>query len=230
MYGFLDNCSFWYIIPAIKTTVFYLLEILIWATICFFSGSVPWAVLIGTWFSKSDVRNIGDRNPGAANAWKLGGWIPGLLSVVLEVAKSLVPVYIALQLLGQPDGFVDQIGLTVILLAPVLGHAWSPFLKFRGGKALAVTWGSWIAITGGMAFPVALIVLGLIHTLQKNHAITVTFCLVGFLLIFLPLNVQYYLIMFWVSNLAVVMYKHGEEYSKGLMFRDWITGSKRRTG
>ena len=149
--------------------------------------------------------------------------------MVVEVGKSLVPVYIALQILGQPDGFVDQIGLAIILLAPVLGHAWSPFLKFRGGKALAVTWGSWISITGGMAFPVALIILGLIHILQKNHAITVTFCLVSFLIIFLPLNVQYYLIMFWVSNMVVVMYKHREEYSKGLIFRDWITGSNRRT-
>ena len=149
--------------------------------------------------------------------------------MVVEVGKSLVPVYIALQILGQPDGFADQIGLAIILLAPVLGHAWSPFLKFRGGKALAVTWGSWISITGGMALPVALIILGLIHILQKNHAITVTFCLVGFLIIFLPLNVQYYLIMFWVSNMVVVMYKHREEYSKGLIFRDWITGSNRRT-
>jgi glycerol-3-phosphate acyltransferase PlsY len=206
------------------------METLIWAVICFFSGSVPWAVLIGKFLSKSDVREVGDGNPGATNAWKSGGWIPGLFSVVAEVSKSLVPVHMAVQNFGQPDGFVDQICLAMILLAPILGHAWSPFLNFKGGKALAVTWGSWIAITGGIAFPVALILLGLIHILQKNHAITVTSCLAGFLLVFLPLNIQYYLIMFWICNMAVVMYRHREEYRKGLMFRDWITGSKRRTG
>ena len=194
-----------------------------WIVIGFISGSVPWAVIVGKIFLTIDVRNMGDGNPGAVNAWKSGGYLPGILSVVLEICKSLVPVYFAKQYL---DGFVsgwDQIGFAIVAFAPILGHAWSPFLRFKGGKALATTWGSWIGITGGIAFPVGILVLGLMHVVQKNHAITVTVCLSGFLIVFMPFVRETSVLLFWLLNMGVVIYKHRYEYSAGVEFRGWIS-------
>ena len=105
---------------------------------------MPWAVIVGKILRTKDVRKVGDGNPGAVNAWKSGGYVPGILSVTLEICKSLVPIYLAKQHL---DGFASgwaQIGFAMVAFAPILGHAWSPFLRFHGGKALATTWGSWI--------------------------------------------------------------------------------------
>tara|TARA_B100001123_G_C15345896_1_gene1037144 strand:+ start:18619 stop:19263 length:645 start_codon:yes stop_codon:yes gene_type:complete len=194
-----------------------------WIVIGFISGAVPWAVIVGKIFLTIDVRNMGDGNPGAVNAWKSGGYLPGVLSVVLEICKSLVPVYFAKQYL---DGFVSgwgQIGFAIVAFAPILGHAWSPFLRFKGGKALATTWGSWIGITGGIAFPVGILVLGLMHVVQKNHAITVTVCLSGFLIVFMPFVRETGVLLFWLFNMGVVIYKHRYEYSAGVEFRGWIS-------
>lgn len=195
---------------------------IVWIMLGLVSGSVPWAVLVGKIFLRQDVRNAGDGNPGAVNAWKLGGYLPGMASVALEISKSLIPVYLATQHLGELSGIWPHIGFALVAFSPVVGHAWSPFLGFRGGKALATTWGSWIAITGGLAFPVGILFLGVMHIVQKNHAITVTVCLVGFLMIFMPFIKDVYVLVFWVLNMSVVVYKHRVEYSGGIELRSWI--------
>lgn len=199
-----------------------MLEFIIWIVIGLISGSVPWALLIGKRLVGKDIRSVGDGNPGAANSWKLGGWAPGVLSLILEVGKSLAPVYLATRFLGQPSGAIPQVGLALVALAPIVGHGWSPFLRFKGGKAIAASWGSWIAITGGIAIPVACVLLGPMHGLQRNHAVTVTFCLIGFLAVFLPMIMQPYIALFWAGNLLILIYKHRFEYSEGLMLRSWI--------
>ena len=206
-----------------------MLEFIIWIAIGFISGSVPWALLIGKRLVGKDIRSVGDGNPGVANSWKLGGWPLGVLSLVLELGKSFVPVYLAIRFLGQPSGAISQVGLAFVALAPVLGHGWSPFLKFRGGKALATTWGSWIAITNGGAFLVGCVLLGSAHVFQKNHALTVTICLTGFLVVFAPLQIQLYIPLFWILNFAVVVYKHRAEYSVGVLPRDWVLKLARKS-
>ena len=194
----------------------------IWIAIGFISGSIPWALVIGKLFLNRDIRIIGDGNPGAVNTWKLGGSSLGMFSVVIEICKSLIPVFIATLYLAQPSGLLEHVGLSLVALAPIVGHGWSPFLRFRGGKTLAASWGSWIAITNGMAFPVALILLGTVHLLQRNHAITVTFCLVGFVIVFLAQQMYLYTALFGIANVLVVIYKHRTEYSDGILLRKWI--------
>ena len=73
-----------------------------------------------------------------------------------------------------------------------------------------------------MAIPVALMFLGIIHTIQNNHAITVTTCLIGLLIVFLPLQQEVYIAWFWAVNMIVIIFKHRYEYSQGLLFRDWV--------
>ncbi|SVC86221.1 uncharacterized protein METZ01_LOCUS339075 [marine metagenome] len=205
-----------------------IIELAIWILVGFVCGSVPWAVIVGNLLVRDDVRSVGDGNPGAINAWKSGGWVPGMISMTLEIGKGFFPVYFAMQYVGQSSGAVSQAGLALVAFAPIVGHGWSPFLRFKGGKALAASWGSWIAITGGVAFPVGCLLLGLMHLFQRNHAITVTFCLVMFLAVFLPLQIQPYVFLFWAANLTVVIYKHRTEYSTRILVREWIVRLTRK--
>ena len=173
-------------------------------------------------FRSDDARSVGDGNPGAANAWIASGWKIGLTVLVLDVSKGLIPVIVCLMFIGTRRVHLDYLLLAVVWIAPVVGHAWSPFLKFNGGKALASSWGVWIALTFGAAFPVGLILLGLAHLIQSNHAITVTLCLVGFILLFVPIFGGKDLFIFSILNLGLVLFKHRSEYRNGIVFRGWI--------
>ncbi len=110
--------------------------------IAFVSGSLPFSLWIGRLIAKRDVRDVGDGNPGATNALRAGGAALGVTVLLLDVSKGVLPVVIARDALGL-DGWT----LALVAVLPVVGAAFSPFLGFRGGKALAVTLGTWIGLT-----------------------------------------------------------------------------------
>jgi len=196
-------------------------DTLIWTFIAFISGSVPWSLICVRTLSGQDVRRVGDGNPGATNAWISSGWMVGSISMLLDVFKAAVPVWIFTNQFSDTSYPEHFLSVTVVAISPIIGHAFSPFLRFRGGKALAPSWGSWIALTSGMAFPVAVLILGVMHLMQRNHAITVTTCLIGFIVIFSIIDTQA-LIIFGILNLLLVIFKHRSEYQHGIAFRGWI--------
>ena len=196
-------------------------DTLIWTFIAFISGSVPWSLICVRTLSGQDVRRVGDGNPGATNAWISSGWMVGSISMLLDVLKAAVPVWLFTNQFSDTSYPEHFLSVTVVAISPIIGHAFPPFLRFRGGKALAPSWGSWIALTSGMAFPVAVLILGVMHLMQKNHAITATTCLIGFIVIFSIIDTQA-LIIFGILNLLLVIFKHRSEYQHGIAFRGWI--------
>lgn len=126
-----------------------------WILLAFFSGSLPFAVWLPKLFARRDVRQYGDHNPGATNAFRAGGPLIGLLALILDVSKAAAPVGWAYFQAG-----FDGWPMVLIATAPVLGHAFSPFLRFNGGKALAVAFGVWIGLTlWELSIPALLLVL-----------------------------------------------------------------------
>jgi len=130
--------------------------------------------------------------------------------------------------IGQPSVLINHVVLAIILLAPVIGHGWSPFLKFKGGKSLGASWGSWIAVTNGMALPVGGLFLALMHSFQKNHAFTVTVCLIGLIVVFAVIKMELFLLLFSLGNILIVLYKHRTEYSHGIQLRIWVNKFARK--
>ena len=108
----------------------------------FVSGSVMYSYSLPRLLKGIDVRDAApDRNPGGANAIRAAGVGIGLLCIVLDVLKAFLPVYAAVTYAG-----VRGIELVPVAAAPVFGHAFSPFLKFRGGKAVAAFYGAMQAL------------------------------------------------------------------------------------
>lgn len=124
---------------------------LAWFLLAFLSGSVLYSPLLARWALGRDIRQYGDGNPGATNVFKAGGRGLGLAAVLLDGFKGAIPVGLAYW-----SGAVAGGWLVAVALAPALGHAFSPWLVGRGGKAVAVTFGLWTGLTG----PEAPIVLG----------------------------------------------------------------------
>jgi acyl phosphate:glycerol-3-phosphate acyltransferase len=104
-------------------------------------ASIPFSVLIGRWFLHDDIRAYGDGNPGAYNVFKAGGQKSGILAVLLDVGKGMPFVYLSHSVFG-----FSGTALVIVAVSAVLGHAFSPFLKWRGGKAVAVTFGVMLAL------------------------------------------------------------------------------------
>lgn len=116
----------------------------IFGLIClgFLLGSIPFSLLITRLLKQVDVRQYGDGNPGAANAFKAGGQLAGVLALLLDFFKGCLPVALASQTLPINDGWIIPVAL-----APVIGHAYSPWLGFKGGKAITTTFGIWTGLT-----------------------------------------------------------------------------------
>lgn len=108
----------------------------------YISGSILYAYLIPKYLCGKDVILLSeDHNPGASNAFHCAGIGIGSIVIVCELLKGAIPVYIASTYLNPKENM-----FALIMLAPVLGHAYSLLLGGRGGKAIAVSFGVLLGI------------------------------------------------------------------------------------
>jgi glycerol-3-phosphate acyltransferase PlsY len=104
-------------------------------------GACPFSLWIGRWLLGKDIRNYGDGNPGAANVFRAGGHKSGFLAVFLDTAKGVPFVFLAHSFFKLPEAAVLGVAMSAIL-----GHAFSPILQLKGGKAIAVSFGAILAL------------------------------------------------------------------------------------
>ena len=178
------------------------LSLFFWLILSFLSGSLPLSVWVAKLAGKAP-RAIGDHNPGATNTLKVGGkWI-GLAALLLDVSKAAAPVGLAYQIFG-----LRGPAMVAIALAPMLGHAYSPFLGFKGGKALATALGVWIGLTIWDVPLVALIGITVWFFLLKNSGWTVVLTLLGMALYLCLARPEP--LFFWVLGLQTILllWKH----------------------
>ncbi len=106
--------------------------------IAYLSGSVLYANIFGDLFGvRERYAESADKNPGVSNAYTYGGFWCGTLTLIFEVAKGALPVLF----LRNVPGFLSW-GFPLLVAAPVVGHILPVFYGFRGGKGIAVTFGS----------------------------------------------------------------------------------------
>jgi len=123
---------------------------------------VPTGYILGSW-AGIDVRKAGSGNIGATNVARVIGKRQGILTLIADVAKGFVPVFLASHL--NPSS--DLIALTG--LAAFLGHLYPVFLKFRGGKGVSTALGVFLGVA-----PWATAVLAVIFTVAMLTSRTVS--------------------------------------------------------
>jgi len=111
-------------------------------------GSLPFGLWIGLVWKKVDVRTLGSKNIGATNVLRVLGPGPAALSFALDVLKGAVGVILMRVYLPQAEFH----WLVLVGLCAVLGHTFSIFLGFKGGKGIATSLGLFLALS----WPVAL--------------------------------------------------------------------------
>ena len=186
-------------------------------------GSLPFSVWVGKFGLKRDIQTVGDHNPGATNVLRSGGTSWFILALILDISKGAVTVGIAAQLLGITDWT-----LVPIAMAPPLGHAFSPFLNWQGGKAIAATFGVWIGLTIWTIPLVALVLLTCVYLLQKNAGWAVMLTLSGMLLTLMLLQNPVSQILILLLQMGLLGYTHRHDLARKPELRQmkWLFGSK----
>lgn len=134
----------------------------------YFLGAVPTAYLAGR-LKGVDIRKHGSGNVGATNAFRVLGKGPGLAVFVLDFLKGAAPVWV-FQSTAQ-GSLADSTTLLFIGLAALLGHVFTPFLGFKGGKGIAT--GAGVLAAGfPPLFAISLAVWGLLFVLSKTVSIS----------------------------------------------------------
>lgn len=185
--------------------------------IAFLCGSLPFSVWIGRLLLGVDIRQFGDGNPGAANTFRTGNKLAGLLVLMLDISKAAAPVGLAYFNLG-----LRGVDMFLVAIAPMLGHIFSPFLRFRGGKAIATSLGVWIGLTIWKASLPAVVgaLIGIALFTPPGWSVM---CAMGatllVLLVWLP---DPLLLTVWLGVTLILAWTHRSDLRQGIHARPWL--------
>ena len=179
------------------------MDYIVTALISYLFGSIPFGYLFTKILLKKDIRNIGSGNIGATNVLRTGNKSLGYLTLILDIAKAVVPViYIKFN-------YPDLVYISA--LCAFLGHLFPIWLKFKGGKGVATFVGILISINIYYA-----LVFGIVWTLtfliSRYSSLSSLFASVSipiYLLIINQSNIIFFIIMF-----VLIFYTHRENIKR----------------
>ncbi len=201
-----------------------LLPTLLWTLFGFALGALPFSVWVGKLVLGKDIRQFGDKNPGATNVLRAGGPLPFVLALMLDISKGALPLGLAVYIFG-----VEGWAIVPIALGPPLGHTFSPFLNWQGGKAIAAAFGVWIGITIWTMPLISLLLLVGLTLLLTPSGWAVIAALAGMLSALLLWFDDPVLLGVWAGHFLLLVWNHRTDLAQrpSLRFRKKIN---RKTG
>lgn len=175
--------------------------------LAYLSGALPWSVWLGRRFSGDDPRNQADGNPGAANAFRIGGWRLGISVLLLDFFKAFIPVFIAYWGLQLPDSQMFWLALM-----PTVGHAFSIFLGFRGGRAIVTLFGVWSGVTLyelPLVMGCAAIAVSLVFKSSLLRTLAVPLAVIAYVLF---TGAPFWMLALGIAQLLIILTKLGAFY------------------
>lgn len=119
-------------------------EYLLTGVIAYLVGSIPSGLILGKLFWHTDLRKYGSHNIGATNAWRTLGKVPGIIVFLADSLKGQAGVLLGLSLVGTP------LAAVIGGLLAIVGHSFSLFLRFHGGKGVATSLGVLTMLMGNV--------------------------------------------------------------------------------
>ena len=180
------------------------IELLYVAIYSYILGSIPFGLLLTKFFLKKDIRKIGSGNIGATNVLRTGKKSLGIATLMLDGLKAYISVLITLIF------FPDYIYLSALLC--FLGHVFPIWLKFKGGKGIAVYLGILFAFSIYLGFIFMVIWIFVLYFSKYSSLSSLISTLVIFLYSINLNNFDMSLLFFMV--LIIVIYTHRENISR----------------
>ena len=175
------------------------LSIFILATIFYLIGSLPFALIVHNLLSTNDPRELGSKNPGATNMYRVAGPLAGVLTFTGDFLKGFIPVYMSLDF--EP---------TILYLAAffiLAGHMFSIFNRFSGGKGVATSFGFLLAINLKLGLIVMLMWV-LVFALKRISGLSaiISFILLPFIALFIIDNGEF--LMLSILHTLIILINH----------------------
>ena len=179
------------------------MDYIVTALISYLFGSIPFGYLFTKILLKKDIRNVGSGNIGATNVLRTGNKSLGYLTLILDIAKAVVPViYIKFN-------YPDLVYISA--LCAFLGHLFPIWLKFKGGKGVATFVGILISINiyYALVFGIVWILTFLISKYSSLSSLFASISIPIYLLIINQSNIIFFIIMF-----VLIFYTHRENIKR----------------
>lgn len=192
-------------------------QALLWTAIGLVSGSIMASYWVGRIVLRRDIRRVGDHNPGATNVLRAGGWPWFALAFALDVLKAAIPVGLAVWVAGVRDGW-----LIPVALAPIVGHAYSPWLRFRGGKGVAPSFGVWMALTLFVVPSLGGVLLGLAFALVTASGWAVALMCAALAVVIARAFPGTALPLVFLLNAALLLWKYRADLRQPPVLRPWL--------
>ena len=184
-------------------------------------GSIPFAIIVSRLTANLDIRRYGSGNVGGTNVMRILGLGPGALVMLLDLGKAFAAVviarliftgsaalYIGFPPVGDP---LQPIAETSAAMAVMLGHNWSAYIKFRGGKGVSSYFGSWlvlfplIALIGGV---VAVITVAISKTMSRASILGSIAAMCALMVLTIWYGVQPAYLIYSVLATGIIIYQH----------------------
>ena len=180
-------------------------------------GCISFGYLGGKIFKGKDIRDVGSGNAGTANAIRNYGWGIGVFTFVGDVVKGAASALIGLWICGDilayfaagsPIGLPGELCAYIGGFAAVVGHIWPVFLKFRGGKGVATSFGVFLVIMpvpAAVVFGLCIIIIAITKTMSIGSLLGVALLAVCSVVLYFG-NVWHHATC--VLMAAIVYYSH----------------------
>ncbi len=179
---------------------------LVFLVVAYFLGSLPNGLYVAK-FKGVNIMEEGSKNTGATNVFRVLGAKYGIFVLLLDALKGYIPLFVASKL------GVNGNGLVLVGLMAVIGHTFSPFLKFKGGKGVATSLGIFIFLAPLPMF-LTLIMFFIVVGISKYVSLgsVLASVMLPLLILFLPINksLSSSTFLFVISALLgiYIIYKH----------------------
>jgi glycerol-3-phosphate acyltransferase PlsY len=189
------------------------INFIVYLIITYLLGSIPFGLIISKLFGK-DIRKEGSGNIGATNVTRVLGKRAGLLVLILDMSKGFLPIYIAKSIFN-----IKLVSLLAI--ASVIGHCFSIFLKFKGGKGVATAIGVLLALSSKTALIVIMFWLGVFLVSGYVSLASMLSASISWVIInFIENNIYYTYAAFIIGLIIILKHKDNlDRLLKGTEYR-----------
>ncbi len=186
------------------------MSFLIIILVSYFLGAIPFAYIMTRLITGKDVRSYGSGNVGATNAARMLGFKYGVLVAILDVLKGILAVTIAKTLLpiDAPTYYLLLAALTVII-----GHNWSVFLKFSGGKGVATTFGVILSLYPLVFLIFLLIWISLVLITRYVSLASIVSAMIVPVIVYLR-TANIYHLLFTLLFAALIVFRHSSNIKR----------------